>query len=109
MNCPYCSKEIYRNKSIMYDCKSCHADFVIAVHNERIIMVNIYYENYRVSFWPNLQVCDIAKSPKYKDWFQLKNGEHPLPYETILSFEKTMPNITPSNIASKLKTILTFS
>jgi hypothetical protein len=101
MNCLFCQKITHSRFSYPCtenrECVGCSAYFLVDL-NGTIIYYYFDYQDYRIYFWPH----DI--NIKFKI---MKRARYTAIYENIVHLQH-LPNITPSNIDRKLKTILTF-
>lgn len=99
MNCLFCFKEVKSVRSVTSDCRftcaACGTHFVFTLEKQ-LLIVTLYYENFACQFWINDRRFYLI------DLKEVNNS----PVILMLDF---LPNITPPNVHSKIKTILTFS
>lgn len=113
MNCPYChhiiKKRTYDGEESQkhffedYDCDRCKAKYCVIESNGHVVEVVLRSGNYRLVFNRDNGSCALQKGTP---------GEYEGVMGTYWELVKQLPtspqNVTPQNIAEKIKTILVF-
>lgn len=116
MICPYCQKELndpiheaeepdYKVIFTEYYCQPCFATFTIAEKTGQIIETILASNEYRLVFGHEASRCILQKMDEnYRGtytggriWFE------------VMRLSVTPANVTPQNVANKIKTLLVFS
>jgi len=114
MNCPYCHHIIKATAYIGeedrkyffedYHCDRCVAKFCVIESNGHVVEVILRSDNYRLVFNRDNGSCVLQRGTPGE--FEGNMGMY---WDVVLKLPISPQNVTPQNVAEKIKTLLVFS
>lgn len=104
MICKFCHQKLtqvdHYTVGAEFNCNDCHVDYIVRLEQKEIVHYYLYHNRYRI--------CVSPLDNLFKIEYNIRPPGPHYHYKTVIKINVILDNLTPSNLAAKLQTILTF-